>query len=350
VIRAEPNPIVLPAAPLESGSRDAPRRRGRGKPKAEKTPERQTFAPPALAPSWARAAGRAGEGDALFAAGASLALLDAFLRRDPPCAGALRQRLALKSAAASAKILRLRADEGSLRDLRFAVTDELGPAARVLELWRDSVHRPPALDAPRLCKAAALLDLALPDPEGLAQNLRDCAKEGDPVSAAAKAAAAASAALHDAPAAAAEAFALWVFDCVLAARLRWERPLPLIATKILGPVLRPPGAERRSRVGEPGWEKTAAGAIALAAASALDLGADLSRRADALSAVAPRLRAKPAQKIVERLLAEDAVAPGEAARGANMTERSARRLFERLTKLGAIRELSGRPSFRMFGL
>ena len=65
----------------------------------------------------ARATGRAGEGDPLFAAGASLALLDAHLRRDPPAAGALRKRLALMSAAASAKILRLNADEAALRDV-----------------------------------------------------------------------------------------------------------------------------------------------------------------------------------------------------------------------------------------
>jgi hypothetical protein len=86
----------------------------------------------------------------------------------------------------------------------------------------------------------------------------------------------------------------------------------------------------------------------VAAASALDLGADLSRRAEILLTVAPTLRAKPAQKIVEMLLVEDGVAPGEAARKLLMTKRSARRLFE--TKLGAVRELSGRPSFRMFGL
>jgi hypothetical protein len=41
----------------------------------------------------------------VFFAGASLALLDAHLRRDPLGAGALGQRLALMSTAASAKIL-----------------------------------------------------------------------------------------------------------------------------------------------------------------------------------------------------------------------------------------------------
>ena len=90
----------------------------------------------------------------LFFAGAGLALLDAILRRDPPAAGALRARLALQSAAASAKILRLNADQGALRDLRFAVGDA-GPAARLLQLWRDLAGRPPSLDAGRLAAAAA---------------------------------------------------------------------------------------------------------------------------------------------------------------------------------------------------
>ena len=111
-------------------------------------------------PAWARASGRAGEGDPLFAAGAGLALLDAFLRPDPPAAGALRARLALQSAAASAKILRLNADEGALRDLRFAVGDPLGPAANLLSLWRDLAGRPPSLDPGRIHDAAARLDLA----------------------------------------------------------------------------------------------------------------------------------------------------------------------------------------------
>ena len=100
----------------------------------------------------------------------------------------------------------------------------------------------------------------------------------------------------------------------------------------------------------PAWERHAAGAIALAAASALDLAADLARRSDTLIAVAPKLRAKPASKIVDLLLAEDCVSPAEAARQAPMTDRAARRLFDRLLALGAARELTGRPSFRLYGL
>ena len=155
---------------------------------------------------------------------------------------------------------------------------------------------------------------------------------------------------HLTPAAEAEILALWVFDLVLAIRLRWPRPLPLIATKILDPTLRLPDAGRRPRPGDPAWSKAGAGATTLAAASALELAADLSRRSKTLIAVAPKLRSKPAAKIVELLLSQDCVSPAEAARHAPMTGRASRRLFDRLVALGAARELSGRPTFRLYGL
>jgi hypothetical protein len=350
VIRAEfelladrpPDPLERAPAPLT--------KRAHAKRTSTKIPEHQALPPPAPIPAWARADGRAGEGEPLFAAGAGLALLDAFFRADPPAAGALRARLALQSAAACAKLLRLNVDQATLRDLSFAVGDPLGPAANLLSLWRDGAGRPPSLDPGRIFDAAARLDLVLPDPNGLALSLKACAGEGDPVSAAAKAAALAFAAVPDAPAPPSEILALWVFDITLALRLRWPRPVPLIVMKILDPTLRLPGAERRPRPGDPAWPNAAAGAIALAAAAALDLAADLSRRSNTLIAVAPKLRSKPAQKIVDLLLAEDCVTAAEAARHAPMTGRAARRLFDRLVTLGAAREFSGRPTFRLYGL
>jgi Protein of unknown function (DUF1403) len=217
-----------------------------------------------------------------------------------------------------------------------------------VSLWRDGAGRPPSLDPGRILDAAARLDLAV-DSNGLALSLKACAGEGDPVSATAKAAALAFSTAPDAPAPPSEIFALWVFDTVIAIRLRWPRAVPLIAAKILDPDLRLNGGGR-ARPGEPAWEKHAARAIALAAACALDLAAHLSRRSNALLAVAPKLRAKQALKIVDLLLAEDCVSPAEAARRAPMTDRAARRLFDRLLALGAVRELSGRPAFRLYGL
>ena len=347
MIRADLTLVPDPSADLGEGGPAPLRRRGRSQ-QTSKAPERLAFPPSPPTPSWARASGTAGEGDPLFAAGASLALLDSFLRRDPPSAGALRSRLALISAAASAKILRLNADTAGLRDLRFAVGEELGPAAKLLGLWRTLADRPAVLDPKRIVDAAAALDLAV-DPNGLASNLKDCTGQSDPVSAAAKAAALVLSTLPDAPTAEAEILALWVFDMVIAIRLRWPRPVPLIGVKILDPGLRSRGGGR-PRPGDQAWPKAAARAIALAAASALDLATDFARRAETLVAVAPKLRAKPAAKVVDLLLAEDCVSPAEAARQAPMTDRAARRLFDRLLALGAVREFSGRPTFRLYGL
>ena len=111
-------------------------RRGASQAESGENPRDHAFPPPAPIPAWARASGRAGEGDPLFVAAPARASR-CFLRRDPPAAGALRWRLAFISAAASGKILRLNADERALRDLRFAVGEELGSAANLLTLWRE---------------------------------------------------------------------------------------------------------------------------------------------------------------------------------------------------------------------
>jgi hypothetical protein len=138
-----------------------------------------------------------------------------------------------------------------------------------VSLWRGGAGRPPSLDPARILDAAARLDVTV-DPNGLAASLKACAGEGDPVSAATKAAALAFSLLPDAPTRPSEILSLWVFDMVIAIQLRWPRPVPLIAVKILDPSLRSNGRER-PRPGGPAWPNAAAGAIALAAASALDL-------------------------------------------------------------------------------
>jgi hypothetical protein len=81
VIRADLTLVPNLAADPDDGVSAPLRRRGGASRTSAKAPERQAVQPPA-APSWARASGRAGQGDPLFAAGAGLALLDAFLRAD----------------------------------------------------------------------------------------------------------------------------------------------------------------------------------------------------------------------------------------------------------------------------
>jgi hypothetical protein len=67
-----------------------------------------------------------------------------------------------------------------------------------------------------------------------------------------------------------------------------------------------------------------------------------------LREVAPKLRAKAADRAVDLFLSRDALAP--AALAAIMSDRAARRLCDRLVDLGAVRELTGRDTFRLYGV
>ena len=75
---------------------------------------------------------------------------------------------------------------------------------------------------------------------------------------------------------------------------------------------------------------------------AVRLATDLARRADRLTAVAPKLRAKGAGEAVQMILSRDAVAPS----ALPSPDRAALRLVE----LGAVRELTGRDTFRLYGV
>jgi len=149
----------------------------------------------------------------------------------------------------------------------------------------------------------------------------------------------------------AELLAFWLADAVLAARLRWGSAgapaVPLLAGPLLHSSLKT-GEGRRPRPGDADWPRLCCLAYARAAAAGCDLGADLSRRAEKLNSVAPKLRAKGAGAVVTALLDDDALAP--AARLGGMSDRGMRRLCDRLVTLGAARELTGRPTFRLYGL
>jgi hypothetical protein len=144
----------------------------------------------------------------------------------------------------------------------------------------------------------------------------------------------------------AEILSLWLADAVLAVRLKWPLPLPLIAGALVHPSLRSGG--HRPHPGDADWTLTCCLAYGHAAVEACDLFAELGRRSQQLLAVAPRLRAKGAGAVIKTLLDEDAVLPS-ARRGA-MSDRGLRRLFDRLVALGGVRELTGRPTFRLYGL
>jgi hypothetical protein len=260
--------------------------------------------------------------DAAFAAGAALAALDFVVREDAVFAGVWRRRLALKAAAAS---LEGRAgDETSLRDV-LALTrpgGDPGPAGRVYAAWR-------ALAEPRLAEVAA--GLGARDPAALEAVITAHVRAAAPAPIAAAAAATAVAAMF--PGAA--PLALAVADLVLATRLGWRAPVPLLALEA-------------ARPGGGAWTADCCAAYARAAARACDLHAELARAAARLEAVASKLRAKGAGAAISALLDDDAVSG--AAEIAGMSERGLRRLFDRLVELGAVRELTGRATFRLYGL
>ncbi|MER8541523.1 DUF1403 family protein [Mesorhizobium sp. M1334] len=108
----------------------------------------------------------------------------------------------------------------------------------------------------------------------------------------------------------ARALGCWLADALLAQRLGWAHVVPLLgAEAALATSVRP----RRSAVTSvatsidthPERAKGLLAAQARAALRAIDLSAELERRADRLLAVAPKLRAKAAYLVVERLLSDD---------------------------------------------
>ncbi|MEO6012376.1 MAG: DUF1403 family protein [Devosia sp.] len=299
-------------------------------------------------PAWARPRGdELGDAEAGYLAGAALNCLDNLARNDLTWSGVWRQRLALRSASAAVRLLGGREEEKALRDTHFfrAAGDDPGPAGNLLLAWRRLAGRSTALDEAALRPVAEHFELKWDD--ALAEvvaNGEDLAASGRPAPLlAAELAAELYRARPDA-----ELLAFWLADALLAKKLRWPIPVPLLMGQVSSPTFKTREGRRRVRPGGEGWSRAVLLAYAQAAAEACDLGAELSGRAARLIVVAPKLRAKGASEVVRLLLDDDAVPSSRS--GARLTDRSARRLFDRLGDLGAVRELSGRPTFRLYGL
>lgn len=299
-------------------------------------------------PAWARPRGEVSRDvDGAYMAGAALNSLDNLVRAEPAWAGVWRQRLALKSAAAATRLLGRTEEESSLRDAHLfrAVGDDPGPAGKVLLAWRRLASRSTTLDEELVRSIAELLELkwdeALADVVRNAEDLTSSPRPG-PV-AAAELAAELYRARPDA-----ELVAFGLADVVLAQKLRWPVPVPLLMGQVNAAGFKAGEPRRRIRPGGEGWGRAVLVAYAQAAAEACDLGADLGRRATQLLAVAPRLRAKGSAEVVKLLLDDDAL-PGSWS-SVKLSARGARRLFDRLQELGGAREFSGRQTFRVYGL
>ena len=286
-------------------------------------------------PPWAQPPARPGAGAEKFAAGAVLLALDRIIRADPDWLGTLRLRQALRAAAASARLLRHREDEAGLRDAHHLTRpgDDPGPAGRLYRLWREFSARPARLASSSLAALAEALGVRAP--AAAFDGLTLGSENPDPVAAAIQAADACVAAL-DAGAGEGDVLAAMAADLVLARRLGWHRPLSVIGA---------------AGVGRRGGERYAK--VLREALACHGQAIELERRAARLIAAAATLRVKGAERGVAALLADDVVSAGDLCRAGSAqlgSDRAARRFLERLVELGALRELSRRPTFRLYGL
>ncbi|MBZ9856407.1 DUF1403 family protein [Mesorhizobium sp. CA13] len=320
-----------------------------------------TAAPVSAVPHWLRRAvpdaqSLAGKDveEVALTAGAAIGALDAVVRQQNRWAGAWRQRLALSAAAVTAKQAGRVEDEAALRDavLLTRPGDDVGPAGRMLLAWRWLAARPAEDPLTEKNLAAVLEDLGHAHDDEVISDLADEVRQ--------LSASIGMVGMVTGAFLAAErhgfgrTFGCWLVDRLLAQRLGWAHAMPLLGAEVaLGSSS--PGRSRRSITtaaagteDEANLAKSLLAAQARAALRAIDLSAELGRRADRLLAVAPKLRARASDLVIERLLSDDAVVASEQIAG--MSDRGLRRLFDRLVELSAVRELSGRPTFRIYGL
>ncbi len=276
-------------------------------------------------PAWITSARAETLEDVAFLSGAALNHLHLVLGREEVPQALLRDRLALRAAEACMVFSGRPERAGELRDTVHLLRpgDLPGPAGETYLACRRAVERPVSIKA---------LGRALPtlEPGQIAAWLD--AGKGAPVT---RAAMALEAVRREAPRA--DEAALILADAALAQTLGWDHVVPLLAAGLKRADLRKQGGDLRLACHR---------ALISSVIEAVRQAADLARRAAHLKAVAPKLRAKGAGNAVEMFLTWDAVAPS----ALPLPDRAARRLCDRLVDLGAVRELTGRDTFRLYGV
>lgn len=282
-------------------------------------------------PSWVTAARAETVEEAAFRSGAALAYVGLAVRNGAVPQALWRARLALAAAEGCVALSGRRDSAADLRDALHLTRsgDDPGPAGRVLRQWTQAVARPISVAG----LGRAIEGLA---PEQIALCL-DAAEATPPD----RAAQVIEAVLTDSPRA--ETAALILADAVLSQAMGHAHALPLLALSLKLRDLRLRGDDLRLACHR---------AVVAGAGQVVPLAADLARGAARLQAVVPKLRAKGAERAVALFLVRDALAPSALAREMHSTlsDRAARRLCDRLVDLGALRELTGRDTFRLYGV